>query len=325
MLETLKFVRGAVSSKDLVPVLTHFLIANGRIQGANGNIALDAACPELVEFNLAVPADKFLRAVDACEGEPKVTLDAEKRVIRVSRGRFRASLATLDPAAYPRAMRRSLAHTVRPEPDFLPALERVVPYMSNDASRPWSCSVRLEMGYAIATANVVLARAPVTWPVLLGSLNLPSHAVNEIVRIGERPSVVEWDDNVIQVEYANGTWFQAQQMSGDWPNLENLVKLIDTDLWQRTPVEFAVALRKLKPFFPDVKMPVVVLSEDGISTQEGAYSATIETESLPKSAFRYEPLELVAVDATHWAPQRYPAAVPFKGHGIDGLISGVAI
>ncbi|MDZ4343969.1 MAG: hypothetical protein U1E51_16235, partial [Candidatus Binatia bacterium] len=72
MLDALKFVRGAVKDSDTVmPVLTHFCIHKGRIQGTNGRISIDSPCPELT-FEAVLPADKFLSAIDACKGEPKM-------------------------------------------------------------------------------------------------------------------------------------------------------------------------------------------------------------------------------------------------------------
>ena len=42
MLESLKFVKGAVSRKDHVPALTHFQIKNGFVKGHNGTLTLCA-------------------------------------------------------------------------------------------------------------------------------------------------------------------------------------------------------------------------------------------------------------------------------------------
>ncbi len=43
MLDTLKFIQGAVARKDHVPALVHFRIAGGRIRGFNGTLSLAAA------------------------------------------------------------------------------------------------------------------------------------------------------------------------------------------------------------------------------------------------------------------------------------------
>ena len=40
MLKELKFVQGAVSSKDFIPALTHFRIENGTVRSFNGLLAL---------------------------------------------------------------------------------------------------------------------------------------------------------------------------------------------------------------------------------------------------------------------------------------------
>ncbi len=45
MLSALKFVKGAVSTKDYVPALTHFQIKGGRVTGYNGKLSLSSPIP----------------------------------------------------------------------------------------------------------------------------------------------------------------------------------------------------------------------------------------------------------------------------------------
>lgn len=323
MLETLKFVRGAVSNKDLVPVLTHFRINGGRLQGQNGRVTLDAPCPHLDWLDVVVPADKFLRAVDACEGEPKIKVGEDR--LTLSRGKFRATLGVLPPEDYP---------AVLPDLDAVPGcwrsgkglvdlLSRALPFISTDASRPWSCSLLMTADTAFATNNVVLACFDFDWG--CDDLVLPAFCVDEILRIGLDPVRISWDSQRFLATYPDGSWLSSMLIGGEWPNslrqLHDVCK--EEEEWLPLTRDLGVALTKLKPFFPDAKMPVVVVSEEGVATLDGASSALVGLEGLPRSSFRYESLSLVASVAQSWNPARYPNPVTWRGVGVVGMLSGV--
>lgn len=325
MLDTLKFVRGAVSSKDLVPVLTHFHIRDGRLQGQNGRVTIEAPCPQLAGLDVVVPADKFLRAVDACDGEPKITVKDGK--MTVSRKRFRATLAVLGVDEYPEVSR-----TIDCGPDFqrsgeglINLLRKAQPFVSTDASRPWSCSVLITEDTAFATNNVVLACFDFDWT--KENLVLPDFAIDELLRIGIDPTWVGWDSKHFVAEYADGSWLSSRLVDGAWPDslraLERTCRE-ETD-WLAVPGDMVDALAKLKPFFPNAKLPIVKLDSEGISTSEGQSSAVVGMEGLPPSAFRLESLSLVVSAARAWNPARYPGPVPWRADGVVGMLSGVRV
>lgn len=325
MLDTLKFVRGAVSNKDLVPVLTHFRIRGGRLQGQNGRVALDAPCPELAGLDLVVPADKFLRAVDACEGEPKLTVKDDK--LTISRGRFRATMDILGVDQYPEVtgVVDAVDNRSRSGRGLVDVLRKAEPFISTDASRPWSCSVLITAATAFATNNVVLACIAFDWG--KDDLVLPSFCVDELLRIGEDPQSVRWDEHHFIAEYADGSWLSSRLIDGAWPaTLHNLHQAcLEENEWLPMPGDMADALAKLKPFFPDAKMPVVVLGPDGVATQDGVSSALVGMDGLPPAAFRLESLSLVVSAARSWNPSRYPSPVPWRADGVVGMLSGVRL
>ena len=102
MIETLNIVKGAVANKAIVPVLTHFHIYDGRVQGSNGKLCIDAPLPELSALELTVPAVKFMQAVKACKGTPKLNVTPTGR-LSVSSSTFRALLPLLPAESFPRS------------------------------------------------------------------------------------------------------------------------------------------------------------------------------------------------------------------------------
>jgi len=141
MLETIKLVAGTVADKTLVPAFSHIHIYDGHIQGNDGRCtAIDAFCEKLKGVNATVPASRFLRAVNACDGEPVITEKNNKLTIK--RAGFKAVLPLMANADYPKV--GGPPEGVEPTPvapGFIKALKRIAPFISEDASRPWSCSI----------------------------------------------------------------------------------------------------------------------------------------------------------------------------------------
>src|ERR1700748_928221 len=65
LLDSLKFVKGAVSRKDQLAALTHFGIKDGRITAYNGLIALSS--PIALSLDCQPKAAPFIKAIEICE------------------------------------------------------------------------------------------------------------------------------------------------------------------------------------------------------------------------------------------------------------------
>jgi hypothetical protein len=322
MLETLRFVRGAVATKDLIPVLRHFRISGGRIQGQNGRVCIDAPWtgPDMDEV---VDAVKFLRAVDACGGEPKISI--KDSWLTISRGKFRARLATLLTSDYPTVEdRQDWPYAVSVGEKTMAALRLLQPFIATDASRPWACSILISGGRAYATNNAVLAVVDMPWWEAQDVV-LPDFLVDELLRIGEAPRDLAWSDSALCAHYADGSWLWSKRIEGAWPGtLHQLsAKLDAVEEWHDVPQDLREALAQLRPFFPDAKWPIVRTGEAGVSTNDGESSAAISVGALPEAAFRMESLDLVATVAKQWNLSESP--VPWRAEGVAGLLTKVIV
>lgn len=313
MNNTLRLVRGSVSTKDFVPVLQCFHFYNGRVQGQNGRIAIDAPFPNLGDFT--VPAERFLKAVDACDDAPTVALtDGGKLSVR--KGKFRALLPLGEHSAFPLATKEGALLSAGG--GFLPMLRKLRPFISDDASRPWSNGILLRDGYAYATNNVIMARTPFAWD--FGDINLPVYAVDELLRIGEEPAELLLQESALTFVLGDA-WLRAQLLTGEWPDVASRMDVLE----QGAPVPdgIAAAIEKILPFCPDPKLPEIVFSKDGISTAEGEHCAAVEGITLPAGRYRAEVLLLVLTVATHMNLAAYPAPIAFEGDGVEGVFVGL--
>ena len=336
MLKKLSFVRGAVSEKDTIPVLKCFHIYDGRIQGTNGRLTIDAPCEELAGLSVNVSAEKFLKAVDICEGEPELTV--EGAFLRIRRGSFNAKLP-LDTAEFNRHSPNGNVGEPTASP-LLPYLRALAPFVGEDASRPWACGVLFRDGAAYATSNVILASIPA--PVFEVPLNLPFFLVEELIRIGQEPLQVLAEGSVREVThpftgavstkmiydnitftFADGSWIQSALLSAEWPDLDPMLPARDAVL-PAVPEGLRAAVERIIPFCSDKKNPTIHFGSDGVSTADGASNARIESFDLPTAIFRAEPLIRVLKQATQMDLSTYPKPCPFKGAtGLRGVFIGM--
>lgn len=317
MLDTLRLVRGAVAQKELVPLMTHFIFNAGRVQGSNGRITIDAPL-DLHELDgCSVPAEKFYRAVEACDGEPKIQRDGH--FVHLRKGRFRVKLPVTSDAKMftsPPAGKVDGHLTLDP-------FRRLLPYVSQDASRPWSIGILLASGYGYATNNVIVARAPLdyTGP----NINLPSYCVEELLVLGNEQCEVSFAENGLYLKPRNDVWLHTRSLSLEWPDVTRFFAEGFDQLVEVETKDLLRVVRKLRTFVPDNENPVIIIEGETVRTLEGDSEAEDAVQSLTskKTAWRAEPLELMLAQATAMDLSQYPHPCPWKGHGLEGRIVGM--
>lgn len=312
----LEIVRGAVSTKDLLPVLTHLHIYAGRIQGANGRLNIDTPCGMLARIEATVPADRFIKAVEMCNGTPSLKVTETKLVL--SRGSFRAQLPLADHSSFPRAEVLPTGWKAL-EGGLLSVLRILRPFISTDAIRPWACTALLQADYGWATNNVSIIRTPLprAWS---GVLMLPVFLIDELLRIDIEPEAWLQDVNHIMFRLPGGTWIRSQKFVGEWPdNAFGLIKEVENSI---SADKLYAAVEAILPFCPDKNFPIIHTGPKGVSTTEGETYAEVNDIVLPEAAFNAAALAQVLqlakeIDLTH-----YPKPCPFKGDNLEGVLVG---
>ena len=316
MLNTLRFVRGAVSTKDLVPVLTSFHLYGDRMQGTNGRITVDAPCSTKIT-DFTVNANRFLSAVDACEGEPIISITKGDK-LSVKKGSFKALIPLVDHSSFPKI---GPDKTVKLGTELLSTLRLLRSFIGEDASRPWACGVLIKSDFIYATNNIVLCRTPFSWK--HKEAVLPSFAIDELLRINQEPVGVGFSDNSITFKYEDGSWLKSTLFHNEWPDVESMLSKIKVTT--KVPEDLESNIRKVIPFCPDPKYPVIKIKGNRISTLEGEMSAEVGKcgpDDL-ESNFRAEPLLSVVAVATKWDLSVYPKPCPWKSDQIEGVLVGV--
>lgn len=320
MLDLLKTVMGAVSTKDIVPVLTHFCLyhsmfddGKGRIQGSNGTCYIDAPFDHPVQ-ECTVSAARFLKAVEACGSTPEFGITPGGK-LSVKHGRFKAYLPTLPATDYPRASQEG--NRVDIGTGFSEALKRLKPFISLDASRVWSTSVLLTEEFMYATNNVIVARTPIQWCDM--TVGLPAATVDRLIEIGTNPTGCFLAETSVSFEYGP-LWLRSQLITEQWPNVADMLDSVDAT--EPVPSDLIGAVETLKHFCTNEKFPVINLGEV-VKTDEGEQEAEYDGFSLAAGAFHADQLLKVLAVATHVNFSSYPSPCAFKGPLIEGLLMGV--
>lgn len=324
MLDALTRVRGAVSTKDLVPVLTHLVFDQGKVAGYDGRVYIQAPLPRRYrDLRCTVKADRFLAAIDACQGgDPDLQQTDGK--LRVAYGDFAADLSTGDV---------NLAVPPQPDPpgrvkvpaDFLGRLATIRPFVGEDASRQWACGLLLDGGQAYATNNVCLASCRLSD---LGQdpVSIPAWSVDELLRIGDQPTGIGRSHTSITFHYADKSWLRTTVFDTAWPKPPQ--SLLDdtrvvTAMGAVTP-DLKDAVQKVLPFCPDPKNPIVQLGPRQVSTLAGDFSARVDgVGSMDmQGTYRADALLLVlaVADCVDWS--QFPRTW-WQGAGMRGLLVGV--
>lgn len=311
----LNTIRGAVAKKSMVPILTHVRVYQGRVQGGNGRYCIDSPCMGLYGFDFCCPADRFIKAVDACNGDPVIRLTEGGRVT-LTQGKFRAILPTMPVAEYPLAVREAGARAIF-DGSWLEPLKQLEPFIGEDASRPWAMGVWLaDDGFMYTTNNVSAVRVAGPWSSFNEPIILPGYLVDELLRLGMEPLDVWYSQNSITFIFPDDVWLQGRLVEGQFPAQIKMMFTEETGGWPCDDIK--AALDQVKPFCPDPHFPIIVMSATGISTAEGETFAHVEGLTLPNLKWHAGVLELVLAHAVELNLLVTPCA--WKGaNGVVGI------
>lgn len=319
MLEALQFVKGAVASKNHVPILKHFRIHDGRIQSYNGNLNLSA--PIACDLSVQPLAATFVHAISLCENTVSMHQTKNGQLV-VKSGTFKAYIHTSEELFPEIEEKGELIDVV----NLLDAIKILAPVISEDASRPWSRGVLFTGNSAFVTNNVMLVEHWLKYPVRM-PFGLPAMAVNELLRINEEPEGIEINPNRVTFYFEGGRQLSSNLLHiNAWPDVRILLETSTapaSNLYDINDTLFD-ALRKLRPFTKDYRP--VWLKGNRISTsespEEGAHLEFIDCEGMQGSWSLDQLMKLEGLaHRIGWDMSPHPC--PFFGDVIRGIIVGM--
>lgn len=317
LLESLRFVQGAVSKKDFVPALTHFQIRNGRVTGFNGKISLSA--PIALDIDCQPKADTFVNAVEACTETAQLSLTASGK-LSIRSGRFRAHVDILKEDSFPEVLPEGQRIDLHWDP--LAAMKLLYDFTAEDASRPWAAGLLLDGTYIYATNNVILVQHAIGdfFPF---RINIPRYTIKEMLRIGETPIAMQVSHGSVTFHYEGNRWLRSQQNSLDWPDTEALFRAAEIPSWHESMLEVPEALFEaldtLAPFVQPSGKLWIGSGRVATAEQDGA---SIDLD-LPECSFNHKMLLSLRGVAKKMAFASWPKPVMFYGDKLRGMIAGM--
>lgn len=315
MLEAFKFVRGAISTKDFVPALTHFRIKDRKILGFNGELAL--CCPIDVGLNCVPSAVPLVRAIETCKDVVSLHLKGSKLIIRS--GPFTSYVNCIDEGDFPTFLVQG--KIIDLPYDILPAIKILDSFVGEDASRPWACSILFDGQSAFATNNVLAVELWLgcQFPTRVG---IPKSAISELLRIGKSPQRLQLGDGYLVFHFEDGGWLRASVLACSYPDIRATLDKVSGDL-KPVPDDFFPKLKDIEPFLD--KLGSVHVNKDRIASLPSEEDGT--SFDFPEPLHVADPiclngrqlLKLSGV-ADRFDFTRYPMAIPFRSR--DGLLRG---
>lgn len=318
MLEALKFVQGAVAKKDYNPVLTHFSIKDGKIKGTNGSLTL--CSPIALQIEAQPKAMPFYKAVQQCKGDTVQIHITKTGKLSIKAGKFKG-LIECTTECFPDVEPAGRWVSLEQNP-ILGALQVLVKFIAEDASKPWALGVLIRGRKAYATNNIVLVEYDlgVDFPY---EINIPKPAVAELVRVGKEPLGMMVNDTSATFMYDQFHWIRTQLYETAWPPVEVLFQK-ECNM-APVPEGLYESIEQVAPF-TDLEMRVF-FKEGTVTTafHEEESGATVVLDTLDKelfAVFNYKyflSLDGIMdkIDIT-----TYPQPCQFAGDKIRGVISG---
>lgn len=325
--ESLTIVRGAVSTKDLVPVLKHIAFNNGVVHGFNGHVHIcthDENLAALPPFTVA--CDRTLKALDACQDEP-AELYVDNNTLYVRAGRFSARVPAGNIDEFP--LHEPARSNELPCEELLDVFQALHDFISADASRPWSQGVHLQDGCAYATNNVVLAAVDLPESLLhLPSMTVPLFSIDEIIRIGLTVQSLVYDESTLTFFLADGrTWVRSSLIKEGWPDAASLLAgTHDGAQLEEFQPGFAQAVETLRALVKADLRPIISFRDTEMvvatSPQEEPL-ASVNGFQLPEGTYSAPALALVCTRGTHADWTRWPRVPWMHTDGVRGVLVGV--
>ena len=317
MLKELKFVQGAVAKRDFVPAMTHFKIQDGFVRAYNGTLAL--CSPVAFDIDCIPRAEPLVKAIGNCEQTPALSMSANGK-LRLQSGRYTAFIDCVEgetPHVEPKGEEVFFDGDV-----LLKAVELLLPFVGDDAARPWTNGLLLRDQSAFATNNVTLVEYWLGTPVPF-VVNIPRVALREMLRINEPPTHAQIDPNSLTLHYTDGRWIRTQLLETSWPDLR---KVLDQP---SNPVPLNEELFKGLNAIKDASDAAgrvyikneTLLTQPDLDVEDGArYEVPgIGIEGL----YQLKMLSLLEGVATHADFTRYPNPALFFGDRLRGAIIGM--
>lgn len=314
MKDALDKIKSVLATKDFGTHLNHYLFEPGWILASDGRMI--AAAPADHDLACLVPGPELEAVVGGFKTLTSLTHTDEKLTIKS--GRLRGAITTLPVEQV--SFFRPVGEWKAPPEGLIEALRLVRPFIAETAVQPWALCACIRTGGVVATNNMSIVLAECPGLDIEGEVLLPSWAVDFVLKHAEPLDAVMWDSNYAAFRWESGLWFRTQLVEGQFP--PQIGKILAGPERATTPID-SEWLREYMAV-AELSESSIVISSTEIVGGHGKAEVRSETTTELLASINFNPkfLTPVLVKAAFWAPEIYPAPVPFRGEGFSGVVVG---
>lgn len=325
LLERVLWIKDAVSGKDLgLNQLSSYYLHAGFCHASDGRMVVGTPFPIDGVTTALVPAESFLKVLaNKPPGTFSWELEPDRLVLK--RGRFKGKVKLLDPTLWVYPL-NDIAGGLIPE-GLLDSFRVLLPFVSENATKPWATCILAQSGCLYASNNIVVARSLCPSLELAEPLLFPRWVAEFIL---QREEGLEWwhHDPVAQHLYfgwEDGSWMRSSLIIDKYPPVESVLGTMFHEPTVCIDQTWREALLRVGKITGD---PVIRLRTDGVYGAGGETvlvedeASTPVPEGLTETVWDLRFLESVLEVATHWDPTTYPKPAPWKGSMVEGIIMG---
>lgn len=330
-LDALQFVLRN-DDKGLVPAFSqlHFY-GEGRVQTTSGTITFDAPWPGN-PLAVTVPMQPVIKCMQAAPDEKARIVVNKKGDLMIKVSDYSSKLLPFQ-GEYPLMDKMSampencvaIPHKYWNE-DVVQAVELLRPFVSDDATRPWSQYMLLRNGMLYATNNVAIARHALPELEFIGhDVLLDVGTIDHILRIralGHEVLRVRLNETELLCEFTDGAWTAYRSSAIAWPDVKRFDAVLKEgeDAVPENMLQKITTIANIAGTKPE---GAIYLYEHGALAQMETTSARVWCGAFKRSAFMRSSLQQALGVADRWSVAEYPAPVPFSGKGVLGVLLGI--
>lgn len=318
MQDALKWIKGAIASRDIVTDKTFYKLSESEIRATNGRLTAGHPCETGVDF--LVPGEEFEKLLDRLSDD--ITIKPVENGIRLRSGVLSGTIKTLplEQWSYPsveEADWQAIPH------GLVAALTALRPFISDNAMQKWATCVALEQGWAYATNNVALAGTPLPGANMMALL--PVWAVDFVLSRAAGLCEWAWSENYVAFKWENEAWMRSVLVVGQFP--ERAAALVRDARNMPTSTIISEEFREAFVKVAEMAEDTILLYKDRIISQykQAEIVANIDCVTPPDSECSIwgAAFLLPAIKAAdEWSPDQWPKPAPFKGKTLAGYVIG---
>jgi hypothetical protein len=312
ILAQFKKVKAAIDANDFT-ALSYVTIKDGWMKATDSRMTI--AVQVDLDLDVMIPGAEFEKALTVLGADCKIEQKEQSIVVKV--GRRRITINTLLPEDRTDFEPIGEMHSV--SADFMQGLRACAPFMSDDYSKMYACTVHVKEGALFATNNVSIVEYKVkACPDI--DAGLPEWLVKYMLSRNEKVRMISATSQAICVWFEDLSWIRSSRVSNEMPDM--VFKIIDNN--PAADIEVTKEWRDSFDTVSKMSNEVVTIGAERMEAGVGQAVLIDEVNTAVEDDTHWNPKFMAPVVklATHIDLSPYPGACPWRGEGVRGLVIG---